>query len=99
MLNTDAFAERLLKIMQSQHLSASQLAEKLGVQRSGISHILSGRNKPGLEFVLRLHESFPEFDLPWLLTGKSQAAPAPMPEIARIIVFYRDGSFSEYAPK
>jgi len=99
MLNTEAFAGRLQQIMQAQQLSASQLAEKLGVQRSGISHILSGRNKPGLEFILKLFEAFPDTDLLWMLTGKQTQTTPQQPEIARIIVFYRDGSFSEFSPK
>ncbi len=50
--------------------SASSFAEKIGVQRSSISHILSGRNKPSLEFVLKVLSSFPEVELYWLLNGK-----------------------------
>ena len=50
--------------------SASSFAEKIGVQRSSISHILSGRNKPSLDFVLKVLSSFPEVELYWLLNGK-----------------------------
>ena len=51
-------------------LSASAFADKIGVQRSSISHILSGRNKPSLEFVMKVLSSFDEVDLYWLLNGK-----------------------------
>ena len=54
------------------NLSASAFADKIGVQRSGISHILSGRNKPSLEFVMKLHSYFPEVSLYWLLNGKGE---------------------------
>ena len=49
--------------------SAASLAEKIDVQRSSISHILSGRNKPSLEFVLKVLKTFPEVELYWLLNG------------------------------
>jgi transcriptional regulator with XRE-family HTH domain len=53
-------------------ISAAQLAEKIEVQRSSISHILSGRNKPSLEFVLKILKAFPEVELYWLLNGKGK---------------------------
>ena len=51
-------------------LDISSFSEKIGVQRSSISHILSGRNKPSLDFILKVLSSFPEVDLYWLLNGK-----------------------------
>lgn len=70
MINTDAFSKRLQKVIDFYGESASSFAEKIGVQRSSISHILSGRNKPSLEFVLKVLSSFPEVELYWLLNGK-----------------------------
>ncbi len=49
--------------------NGSSFADKIGVQRSSISHIISGRNKPSLEFVLKVLNVFPEVDLYWLLNG------------------------------
>ncbi|MFY0714734.1 helix-turn-helix transcriptional regulator [Seonamhaeicola sp. NFXS20] len=72
MVNTEAFTKRLKKVMDYYGESASSFAEKIGVQRSSISHILSGRNKPSLEFVLKILSSFPEVELYWLLNGKGQ---------------------------
>ena len=72
MINSKDFTKRLLEIMDFYNLSASNLADKIGVQRSSISHILSARNKPSLEFVMKLLSSFPEVDLYWLLNGKGQ---------------------------
>jgi len=72
MINTDAFSKRLQKVIDFYGESASSFAEKIGVQRSSISHILSGRNKPSLEFVLKVLSSFPEVELYWLLNGKGQ---------------------------
>ena len=62
--------ERLERILETYGISASKLAEMLDVQRSGISHILAGRNNPSYEFLVRITENFPEIDANWLLTGK-----------------------------
>lgn len=70
MVNSEDFAKRLQQVIDYYGESASSFAEKIGVQRSSISHILSGRNKPSLEFVLKVLASFPEVELYWLLNGK-----------------------------
>ncbi|WP_303317721.1 helix-turn-helix transcriptional regulator [Flavivirga abyssicola] len=87
MINTGDFVNRLQKIMDYYGESASSFAEKIGVQRSSISHILSGRNKPSLDFILKTLSSFPEVDLYWLLNGKGDfpsksnlKEPKPNPE-------------------
>lgn len=72
MINNEAFSKRLQKVINFYGESASSFSEKIGVQRSSISHILSGRNKPSLEFVLKVLSSFPEVELYWLLNGKGQ---------------------------
>ena len=70
MVNSKEFASRLQEILDFYDLSASAFARRIGVQPSGISHLLSGRNKPSLDFVLRVIETFPEVELYWLLNGK-----------------------------
>jgi predicted transcriptional regulator len=70
MINNEDFAKRLQKVIDYYNEIASSFAEKIGVQRSSISHILSGRNKPSLDFVLKVLASFPEVELYWLLNGK-----------------------------
>lgn len=72
MINTEAFTKRLQQVMDYYGETASSFAEKIGVQRSSISHILSGRNKPSLEFVLKILSAFPEVELYWLLNGKGE---------------------------
>lgn len=74
MFDASAFIKQLEKLMDDQQLSASAFADVLGVQRSGISHILSGRNKPGLEFILKITDAFPDTDLYWLLKGTLKKA-------------------------
>jgi len=58
--------------MENNHLNATAFAEKIDVQRSSVSHILSKRNKPSLEFILKINEHFEEADLEWLLLGEKQ---------------------------
>ena len=69
MLNNHDFATRLKKIMDYYSLSAAAFAESIEVPRSSISHIASGRNKPSLDFVLKITETYDEVDLQWLLKG------------------------------
>lgn len=70
MVNTEDFVKRLEIILDYYGLSASGFADKIGVQRSSLSHLLSGRNKPSLDFILKIIEVFPEVDLYWILNGK-----------------------------
>lgn len=76
MLNTERFLERLEFLMENNQLNATAFAEKIGVQRSSVSHILSKRNKPSLEFMLKIHEHFKEVNLEWLILG-NQNIPLP----------------------
>lgn len=69
MVNTIEFTKRLKIIIEHYNISAAILAEKMDVQRSSISHILSGRNKPSLDFVMKILKAFPEVELYWLLNG------------------------------
>jgi len=70
MVNSKEFINRLQKVMLHHQLTASQFADKIEVQRSSISHILSGRNKPSLDFVLKITNTFNDVDIYWLLNGK-----------------------------
>jgi len=70
MINNTEFADRLRRIMDHYQLSGSAFAERIQVQRSSISHLLSGRNKPSLDFVMRVVKEFDEVELYWLLNGK-----------------------------
>jgi transcriptional regulator with XRE-family HTH domain len=85
MVNSKQFSKRLEKIMSYYDLSAASFADKIQVGRSSISHILSGRNKPSLEFVMKIVQSFPEVELYWLLNGKGMfpknESPTPTSEI------------------
>lgn len=70
MINSTDFIKRLEKILSFYGITATILAEKINFNRSSISHLLSGRNKPSLEFVMKLTQKFPEVPMDWLLFGK-----------------------------
>lgn len=61
--------KRITDIMEYYGLSSAQFADKIGVQRSSISHILSGRNKPSYDFLQKISAAFPNIDANWLLNG------------------------------
>lgn len=62
--------EQLFEFLRAENKSSAQLAEEIGVQPSGISHILSGRNNPSLDFVLKMLEKYKFLSTDWLLFGK-----------------------------
>jgi len=70
MVNTSDFAKRLQKILDYYGVSATAFSEEIDFNRSTISHLISGRNKPSLEFVLKVLQKYPEVELYWLLNGK-----------------------------
>lgn len=70
MVNSTDFTKRLEQILEFYGLSATAFSEKIDFNRSTISHLLSGRNKPSLEFVMKVVQTFKEVDLYWLLNGK-----------------------------
>jgi transcriptional regulator with XRE-family HTH domain len=64
--------EQLLKILESENLTPAKFADEIGVQRSSISHILNGRNKPSYDFILKIMNRFAGINAEWLITGKGQ---------------------------
>ena len=64
--------EKLLVLMKNEGLTSSRLAELLGIQPSGISHILGGRNKPSFDFVQKVLRRFPRLNPDWLLLDSEQ---------------------------
>ena len=64
--------EKLLNLMKTEQLTASKLAELLGIQPSGISHILGGRNKPSFDLVQKILRRFPQVNPDWLLLDQGE---------------------------
>jgi transcriptional regulator with XRE-family HTH domain len=59
--------DRIKKLMELKKMSPTQFADEIEVQRSSLSHVLSGRNKPSLDFMLKIKNAFPDINLDWLL--------------------------------
>lgn len=120
--------DRIKEYIDYKGISPGELAGLLDVQRSNISHILNGRNKPGASFIERFLTVFPELNARWLMTGEGnmldetireereniinhELPPVPKesiktsisnPEskrsIDKVVLIYKDGSFSEHNP-
>tara|TARA_B100000963_G_scaffold361435_1_gene396779 strand:- start:65176 stop:65526 length:351 start_codon:yes stop_codon:yes gene_type:complete len=69
MLNYNEILERVKELVNSNNLNATSFSQKIGFQRSGVSHILSGRNKPSLDFITKIYLNFDNVSLNWLLFG------------------------------
>lgn len=63
---------RIKQIIEKEKLSSTQFATEIGVQRSALSHVLSGRNKPSLDFMMKIKNRYPEINLDWLMLGKGK---------------------------
>ena len=73
--------ERISKVIEYSHLTPSEFADEIDVQRSSISHITSGRNKPSLEFIIKIKSRFPEILWDWLVTGEGEMLKSDLKEI------------------
>ena len=62
--------DRILAVMEHEGLTPSKFAEAIGIQRSAMSHIISGRNNPSLDVLIKILERFTYVDSDWLLFGK-----------------------------
>jgi transcriptional regulator with XRE-family HTH domain len=62
--------ERIFEFLKAENKSSSLFAEEIGVQPSGVSHILSGRNNPSLDFIIKMLEKYRYLSTEWLLFGK-----------------------------
>jgi plasmid maintenance system antidote protein VapI len=98
MVNTIAFKERLEEILTYYELNASAFADAIGVQRSSISHLLSGRNKPSLDFVLKVVREYPEVNLYWLLNGKGDFPESDSKEASQDKISSTHPSFDDAGP-
>lgn len=103
--------KRLQQFLDAENISQAQLADTLGVARASVSHILSGRNRPGFDFLEGMALHYPGISMDWLLTGNgrmykdSAGAPAENREfvtnreprrVSKILVFYDDNTFEEF---
>ena len=94
--------ERLNIWMKNRGLKSSVLADSIGVNRATISHILSGRNKPSIDFLEKLLNVYPNINANWLISGIGymenkfeKKAELISKRIGKVVVFYDDNSFEE----
>ena len=64
--------DRIKMVMKANQLNAATFADRIGVQRSNLSHILTGRNKPSLDFIEKMLIQFPKVNASWLISGQIQ---------------------------
>lgn len=95
--------------MDDHKINPSSLANKIGVQRSTFSHLLSGRNKPSVDLLLKIIDAYPQYSLDYLVLGKEEGInPAPIKTDQKIktvtdvtvdktmVVLKPDGTYEEY---
>ena len=87
--------ERIEKIMKKEHLTASKLADIANIQRSAMSHILSGRNRPSLDIALKILEAFPTLNSDWLIRG---IGPMCKEDAANATLYQNSGLENELFP-
>lgn len=80
-IKTCNMKERIEELINKEQLTPSKLADLVGVQRSSISHILSGRNKPSLDFVQKILLQFKNINSDWLLFGKGEMYKTKLPSL------------------
>ncbi|MBI4648650.1 MAG: helix-turn-helix transcriptional regulator [Bacteroidia bacterium] len=64
--------DRIKKIIRDESISFSKFADEIGVLRSSVSHILTGRNNPSLEFVQKVLNRYRNINIEWLIYGKGE---------------------------
>ena len=96
-----------IKGFKKSTLNKKKFSKKINVQKSSISHILSGRNKPSLDFVVKLSDSFSDINIDWLINGEKSTTPTlnsdlleknnnSKKRVTKIVLFYDDKSFDTY---
>jgi transcriptional regulator with XRE-family HTH domain len=79
--------DQIQEILKREKLTSAQFADRIGVQRSSVSHVISGRNKPGFDFIRKILEAFTEINADWLITGSGEMYGKP---IRNVELFNRD---------
>ena len=91
---------RIRKWLDLNNQKASELAMNIGVNRATISHILSGRNKPSIDFLEKLLHVYPNINANWLITGVGNINLENVDgisdrKLSKVVVFYNDNTFDE----
>ena len=97
--------KRIRKVVEKEGINVNQFSKIIGVNRSTLSHILSGRNNPSVDVLEKILDNFPTVNTNWLLRGigtidtdYSTTKENPPKIVEKIVVFYSDNSFLELKP-
>ena len=107
MINNELIVLKIKKLMDENNLTPSSFAKKIQSKRANVSHILSGRNKPSLNFLIKIVDSFDNISLDWFITDEISTIDKykrltflntnnkedNAREIKTIVHFYKDGTF------
>ena len=107
MINNELIVLKIKKLMDDNNLTPSSFAKKIQSKRANVSHILSGRNKPSLNFLIKIVDSFDNISLDWFITDLESSVDKyngladstvnnkddNTREIKSIVHFYKDGTF------
>ena len=97
--------KRINKIIKENGINVNKFSQKIGVNRSTMSHILSGRNNPSIDLINKILDNFNEINPTWLLRGSGSMYlpdlnfdPKIYKEVKKVLIFYTDNSFRELNP-
>ena len=97
-VNTLKMNKRFQKWLDYNDINSNKLAEKINVSRATISHIISGRNKPSVDFLHKILKKYPDLNLNWLVTGAGSMKidnNIKKRIVNKVVVFYEDSSYQE----
>ena len=89
--------DRINLILKVKNITPKQFAEEIGIQPSGMSHILSGRNRPSLDFVMKVVSRYPEIDIRWLTLGVGEMYVPTTPVVDSVAKPQKDSAYGNGA--
>ena len=69
-MNKKNILKRIKKIIEENNLSNSEFAEKIGIPKSSVTHLLSERNNPSLDIIIKISEAFENISTDYLIFGQ-----------------------------
>ena len=94
-----SITNRIQELIEEKNLSKSAFAKEIGIQRSSLVHFFNGRNKPSLEFFIKIKNKYPEIDLNWIISGKktkqSVQKKQKKKQIDSVLILYNDGTYKK----
>ncbi len=98
-VNINKMNKRFKLWLESQNLNANSLSKLVDLNRSSISHIVNGRNKPSVDMLEKILSIYPNLNLNWLISGfgsmNINQNTSDKREINKVVVFYKDSSYDE----